>query len=103
MDSLRCVTRKECLIFCKFDIINSSSFKQTICSEVEEKVLRKHRGKLLHLEAFKKLCKTCEVRIHEEFLALCLLTLQARRQVALQYKMERETSYVHLIKIPGIK
>ncbi|TDG42114.1 hypothetical protein AWZ03_011446 [Drosophila navojoa] len=72
-----------------------------ICSEVEEKVLRKHRGKLLHLEAFKKLCKTCEVRIHEEFIDLCLLTLQARQQVAIQYKMEREKCYVHLIKIPA--
>lgn len=68
---------------------------------METKVLDKNRGKLLHLEAFKTLCTSCQVRIHEDFLDLCLLTLQARRQVALEFKIEKKTQRVHLIKIPG--
>ncbi|XP_030573106.1 charged multivesicular body protein 7 [Drosophila novamexicana] len=72
-----------------------------ICSEMETKVLDKNRGKLLHLEAFKTLCTSCQVRIHEDFLDLCLLTLQARRQVALEFKIEKKTQRVHLIKIPA--
>ncbi|ALC43823.1 CG5498 [Drosophila busckii] len=74
---------------------------QGICDEMEKKVLFKNRGKLLHFEAFKALCEASSMHVHPEFLPLCLLTLQTRRQVVLDFKIERKTRCIHLIKIPA--
>lgn len=68
---------------------------------MDEKVLQKNRGKLMHYEAFKTVCKSCDFHIHDKFLPLCLLTLQARRLVVLEYKLEGHIQSIHLIKIPG--
>ncbi|KAH8419586.1 hypothetical protein KR222_007773 [Zaprionus bogoriensis] len=74
---------------------------ESLCREMDQKVLQQHRGKLLHYEAFKSLCKACQMHIHDKFLPLCLLTLQTRRLVALEQKIERQSQSIHLIKIPG--
>lgn len=77
-------------------------FPQSICNEMDEKVLQKNRGKLMHYDAFKSVCKSCDMNIHDKFLPLCLLTLQARRLVVLEHKVEGPTQSIHLIKIPGM-
>ncbi|EDV97624.1 GH14595 [Drosophila grimshawi] len=74
---------------------------QSICHEMEEKVLLKNRGKLLHFEAFMSLCEACEMHIHVDFLDLCLLFHAARKQVALEVMIERQMRRIHLIKIPA--
>ncbi|XP_062131748.1 charged multivesicular body protein 7 [Drosophila sulfurigaster albostrigata] len=74
---------------------------QHLCSELETKVLQKNRGKLLHFEGFKSICKNCEMDIHEICLPLCLITLQVRRLIAIEFKIERQTKSIHLIKIPA--
>ncbi|KAM8708035.1 hypothetical protein ACLKA7_015067 [Drosophila subpalustris] len=74
---------------------------QSLCKEIEEKVLKKNCGKLLHFEAFKSICKECEVQIHDNCLYLCLIMLQTRRLIIIDYKMERQTRRIHLIKIPA--
>lgn len=69
---------------------------------MDEKVLQKNRGKLMHYDAFKSLCKSCDMNIHDKFLPLCLLTLQARKLVVLENKVEAHLQSIHLIKIPGM-
>lgn len=74
---------------------------QRLCNEMDEKVLKKNRGKLLHFESFKSICKDCQMKIHDNCLYLCLITLQARKLIIIDYKIERQTRSIHLIKIPA--
>ncbi|KAH8371440.1 hypothetical protein KR093_007499, partial [Drosophila rubida] len=73
---------------------------QHLCNEIDRNVLHKNRGKLLHFEGFKSICKNSKLNVHENCLHLCLITLQARKLIAIEYKIERQTKTIHLIKIP---
>ncbi|XP_017059657.1 charged multivesicular body protein 7 [Drosophila ficusphila] len=77
------------------DVLNN------ICELITEKVLSENSGKLLHFDAFKSLCKSQEVRIHSDndFRA-CLLALNVRQIIGLEFKTEKGLRQIHLIKIP---
>jgi len=75
---------------------------QSTCDLITEKVLSENSGKLLHFEAFKSLCKTQQVRIHsDKDYCVCLLALNVRQIVGLEFKVEKGLRQIHLIKIPS--
>nr|XP_016924643.1 charged multivesicular body protein 7 [Drosophila suzukii] len=77
------------------DVLNST------CDLITEKVLSENSGKLLHFEAFKSLCKAQQVRIHsDKDYCVCLLALNVRQIVGLEFKVEKGQRQIHLIKIP---
>ncbi|XP_017081174.1 charged multivesicular body protein 7 [Drosophila eugracilis] len=77
------------------DVLNST------CDLIAEKVLSENSGKLLHFDAFKSLCKAQEVRIYSERdLCVCLLALNVRQIVGLEFKIEKRFRQIHLVKIP---
>ncbi|KAI8036626.1 charged multivesicular body protein 7 [Drosophila gunungcola] len=77
------------------DVLNN------ICELITEKVLRENSGKLLHFDAFKSLCKSQEVRIYsDKDLCVCLLALNVRQIVGLEFQIEKGLRQIHLVKIP---
>ncbi|XP_039485881.1 charged multivesicular body protein 7 [Drosophila santomea] len=77
------------------DVLNNT------CDLIIEKVLSENTGKLLHFNAFKTHCKTHGVRIHsDKDLCVCLLALNVRQTVGLEFKVEKGIRQIHLIKIP---
>ncbi|XP_016955734.1 charged multivesicular body protein 7 [Drosophila biarmipes] len=77
------------------DVLNST------CVLITEKVLSENSGKLLHFDAFKSLCKAQQVRIHsDKDFCVCLLALNVRQIVGLEFKVEKGQRQIHLIKIP---
>ncbi|KAH8361657.1 hypothetical protein KR084_012485 [Drosophila pseudotakahashii] len=77
------------------DVLNST------CDLITEKVLSENSGKLLHFDAFKSLCKAQQVRIHsDKDFCVCLLALNVRQIVGLEFKMEKGLRQIHLVKIP---
>ncbi|XP_016970027.1 charged multivesicular body protein 7 [Drosophila rhopaloa] len=71
------------------------------CELITEKVLSENSGKLMHFDAFKSLCKSQEVQIHsDKDICVCLLALNVRQIVGLEFKIEKGVRQIHLVKIP---
>ncbi|KAH8378972.1 hypothetical protein KR009_002336 [Drosophila setifemur] len=77
------------------DVLNST------CDLIQKNVLPDSAGKLMHFEAFKNLCKSQQIRIHsDKDLCVCLLALNVRQVVGLEFKIEKGIRQIHLVKIP---
>lgn len=71
------------------------------CDLIAEKVLSENTGKLLHFNALKTLCNTHGVPIYsDKDLCACLLALNVRQILGLEFKVEKGIRQIHLIKIP---
>ncbi|KAH8240152.1 hypothetical protein KR032_011673, partial [Drosophila birchii] len=72
-----------------------------ICDLITEKVLPENSGKLLHFDAFKSLCKSQQIRIQsDKDFCVCLISLNVRKIVGLEFKTEKGLRQIHLVKIP---
>ncbi|KAH8300403.1 hypothetical protein KR018_004397 [Drosophila ironensis] len=77
------------------DALNST------CERIVEDLVPENAGKLLHFDAFKSLCKANQIRIHsDKDLGVCLLSLNVRQIVGLEFKTEKGARQIHLVKIP---
>ncbi|XP_068143319.1 LOW QUALITY PROTEIN: charged multivesicular body protein 7 [Drosophila tropicalis] len=75
---------------------------QNICNEIIEKVLHKNRGKLLHFDGFKDLCKDSNISTAtDRDLTTCVHHLNTQNLIGLEFTMKEATRCIHLIKIPA--
>ncbi|XP_011178311.2 charged multivesicular body protein 7 [Zeugodacus cucurbitae] len=70
------------------------------CKELQQNVLLKHEGELLHYENFRELSNAV-LALKEDCLLLCLHVLHCQRKIGLEYKTEDKEQQLHLIKIPA--
>ncbi|XP_017022749.1 charged multivesicular body protein 7 [Drosophila kikkawai] len=74
---------------------------KSTCDLITEKVLPENSGKLLHFDAFKSLCKSQQIRIQsDKDYCVCLISLNVRQIVGLEFKTEKGLRQIHLVKIP---
>ncbi|XP_020808922.1 charged multivesicular body protein 7 [Drosophila serrata] len=77
------------------DVLNST------CDLITKNILPENSGKLLHFDAFKSLCKSQQIRIQsDKDLYVCLISLNVRQIVGLEFKIEKGLREIHLVKIP---
>lgn len=56
----------------------------------------------MHFDAFKSLCKSQQIRIQsDKDYCVCLISLNVRQIVGLEFKTEKGLRQIHLVKIPS--